>query len=52
MFASTLLCSFNSVSDFSFVRLEGERDSHIISSAHELMPVGEVNNSGSAWKQV
>ncbi|KAF8115670.1 hypothetical protein N665_0025s0130 [Sinapis alba] len=31
--------------------LEGERDSHIISSTHELMPVGEVNNTGSAWKQ-
>ncbi|KAJ4883208.1 hypothetical protein Rs2_33301 [Raphanus sativus] len=31
--------------------LEGERDSRIISSTHELMPVGEVNNSGSAWKQ-
>ncbi|KAJ0266123.1 Uncharacterized protein HA466_0001700 [Hirschfeldia incana] len=31
--------------------LEGERDSRIISSTHELMQVGEVNNSGSAWKQ-
>ncbi|KFK25213.1 hypothetical protein AALP_AA8G081800 [Arabis alpina] len=31
--------------------LEGDRDLHINSSTHELMPVGEVNNSGNAWKQ-
>ncbi|EOA20045.1 hypothetical protein CARUB_v10000317mg [Capsella rubella] len=30
--------------------LEGDH-SHINSSSHELMPVGEVNNSGTAWKQ-
>ncbi|KAL1191262.1 hypothetical protein V5N11_001495 [Cardamine amara subsp. amara] len=31
--------------------LEGGHDSHINSSTHELMPLGEVNNSGAAWKQ-
>ncbi|AED91302.2 transmembrane protein [Arabidopsis thaliana] len=31
--------------------LEGDHDLHINSSSHELMPVGEVNNSGTAWKQ-
>ncbi|KAH0907688.1 hypothetical protein HID58_039515 [Brassica napus] len=45
------LSSTPSTISLSPMRLEGERDSHIISSTHELMPVGEVNNSGSAWKQ-
>ncbi|ESQ40792.1 hypothetical protein EUTSA_v10012799mg [Eutrema salsugineum] len=31
--------------------LEGDRDSQINSSTHELMPVGDVNNTGNAWKQ-
>uniref|UniRef100_A0A1J3GHN2 Uncharacterized protein n=2 Tax=Noccaea caerulescens TaxID=107243 RepID=A0A1J3GHN2_NOCCA len=31
--------------------LEGDPDSHVNPSTHELMPVGEVNNSGNAWKQ-
>lgn len=45
------LSSTPSTISLSPMRLEGERDSHTISSTHELMPVGEVNNSGSAWKQ-
>ncbi|CAH8281919.1 unnamed protein product [Eruca vesicaria subsp. sativa] len=45
------LSSTPSTISLSPMRLEGERDSHIISSTHELMQVGEVNNSGSAWKQ-
>ncbi|KAJ4900409.1 Uncharacterized protein Rs2_14360 [Raphanus sativus] len=32
-------------------QLEGENDTHINSSTHRLMTVGEVNDSGSAGKQ-
>ena len=42
--------SHGSISDRT--QLEGAHVTHFSSSTHGFMPVGEVNDSGNAWKQV